>query len=470
MAVATPSRSVSKAAALSIGRDMLAGIRRRKLLDAAFALLGLLLVTGSLSVLVLLFGQLVRDGSKRLVSGHLVNPNGFAPAIRDLVGTLKREGEGEPAQWILQRDSYTIVSATTILNEEQLRSLAGKPVIVSGDLPAPGQTKMEATTIEPADAPRPERFSRDNVHGTLRQQRAGWAVEPAPLPVDFGDAKANPETLAGTHVAITIGLSKSLPLEAKSLRPLVFQGFFNSMPSREPERAGIKSAIVGSLLVVSVTMILAVPLGVAAGVWLEEYGRKNWFTALIEINIANLAGVPSIVWGLMALGLLVYGFGFGRSIQTAGITLGLLVLPIVIIATREAIRSIPIHIREASYACGASKWQTVRYHVLPYSLSGILTGSIIGLSRAIGETAPLITIGAMTYIAYLPEFSWSNPFGWLRSGFTVLPIQMFNWVSRPDVAFQENAAAAGIILLGLTLSMNAAAIALRYRLRRRIKW
>jgi phosphate transport system permease protein len=242
------------------------------------------------------------------------------------------------------------------------------------------------------------------------------------------------------------------------------------MPSREPERAGIKSALVGSILVICVTMILAVPLGVAAGIWLEEYGRKNWFTALIEINIANLAGVPSIVWGLMALGLLVYHFNFGRSIQTAGITLGLLVLPIVIMSTREAIRAIPIHIREASYACGASKWQTVRYHILPYSLSGILTGTIIGLSRAIGETAPLITIGALTYIAFLPEFSWSNPFAWLGSGFTVVPIQMFNWISRPDTAFQANAAAAGIILLGLTLTMNAGAIALRYRLRKRITW
>jgi phosphate transport system permease protein len=172
----------------------------------------------------------------------------------------------------------------------------------------------------------------------------------------------------------------------------------------------------------------------------------------------------------MALGSLVYYFDLGRSIQTAGITLALLVLPIVITATREAIRAIPAHIREASYACGASKWQTVRYHILPYSLGGILTGSIVGLSRAIGETAPLITIGALTYIAFLPEFSMSAPFAWLRSGFTVLPIQMFNWISRPDAAFRANAAAAGVILLALTLSMNATAIALRYRIRKHIKW
>ncbi len=242
------------------------------------------------------------------------------------------------------------------------------------------------------------------------------------------------------------------------------------MPSRDAHRAGVKSAMVGSLLVIVVTMLLAVPLGIAAGVWLEEYGRKNLLTALIEINIANLAGVPSIIWGLMALGILVYYFHFGRSVFTAGITLGLLVLPIVITATREAIRAIPVHVREASFACGATKWQTVKYHVLPYSFGGILTGSIIGLSRAIGETAPLITIGALTYVAFLPDFSWSRPFAWLHSGFTVLPIQMFNWISRPDQAFHANAAAAGVLLLVLTLGLNAVAVALRYRVRKSIQW
>jgi phosphate transport system permease protein len=240
----------------------------------------------------------------------------------------------------------------------------------------------------------------------------------------------------------------------RAVEKLVPQGFFNSMPSRSWARAGIKSALVGSVLVVGVTMLLALPLGIMAGV----------------INIANLAGVPSIIWGLMALGLFVYAFGIGRNILTAGMTLGLLVLPIVIMATRESIRAIPGSIREASYACGASKWQTTRFHIIPYSLGGILTGAIIGLSRAIGETAPLITIGALTYVAFLPEFSWSNPFKWLQSEFTVLPIQMFNWTSRPDRRFHENAAAAGMVLLVLTLSMNAVAIVLRYRLRKKISW
>ena len=187
--------------------------------------------------------------------------------------------------------------------------------------------------------------------------------------------------------------------------------------------------------------------------------------------------MPSIIWGLMALGLFVYLFHLGHSVATAGLTLGLLVLPIVIIATREAIRSVPATIREASIALGATKWQTVRNHIIPYSMSGILTGSIIGLSRAIGETAPLITIGALTYIPFLPpppvqfepELS-VQPFAWLTSPFTVMPIQMFNWTSRPDPAFHRNAAAAGVVLVALTLAMNAVAIVLRYRLRKRIKW
>jgi phosphate transport system permease protein len=251
--------------------------------------------------------------------------------------------------------------------------------------------------------------------------------------------------------------------------------FFTNFPSRRPGQAGILSAWVGSTLVMVVTAIFAVPLGVAAGVYLEEYARKNWVTDLIEINITNLAGVPSIVYGLLALGLFVYQFGFGQSILSAGLTLALLILPIVIVATREAIRSIPQAIREGSYACGATQWQTVRYHILPYSSAGILTGIIIGMARAIGETAPIITIGALTFIAFLPPspVQAAPPFlsfEWLLSPFTVMPIQMFNWTSRPEAAFQVNAAAAGFVLVCMTLAMNGAAIWLRYRLRRNIKW
>jgi phosphate transport system permease protein len=251
--------------------------------------------------------------------------------------------------------------------------------------------------------------------------------------------------------------------------------FFTSFPSRRAAQAGILSAWVGSTLVMVVTAFFAVPLGVAAGVYLEEYARKNWVTDLIEINITNLAGVPSIVYGLLALGLFVYQFGLGQSILSAGLTLALLILPVVIVATREAIRSIPQVIREGSYALGATRWQTVRYHILPYSSAGILTGIIIGMARAIGETAPIITIGALTFIAFLPPapVKAEPPFvslDWVMSPFTVMPIQMFNWTSRPEAAFQDNAAAAGFVLVFMTLAMNGLAIWLRYRLRRNIKW
>jgi phosphate transport system permease protein len=251
--------------------------------------------------------------------------------------------------------------------------------------------------------------------------------------------------------------------------------FFTQFPSRRAGQAGILSAWVGTTLVMVVTAAVAVPLGIAAGVYLEEYAPKNWVTDIIEINITNLAGVPSIVYGLLALGLFVYAFGLGQSIRTAGLTLALLILPVVIVATREAIRSIPGMIREGAYAVGATQWQTTKDHIIPYSLPGILTGVIIGMSRAIGETAPIITIGALTVIAFLPpspvtaEFPFLS-FEWLKAPFTVMPIQMFNWTSRPDEAFHANAAAAGTILVFMTLAMNGLAIWLRYRLRKNIKW
>lgn len=251
--------------------------------------------------------------------------------------------------------------------------------------------------------------------------------------------------------------------------------FFVNFPSRFASRAGILSAWVGSLLVILVTAAVGVPLGVAAAIYLEEYARRNIFTNIIEINVSNLAGVPSIVYGLLALGLFVYGLGTGRSIFTAGFTLALLILPIVIVATREAIRAVPQALREGALALGATKWQVTRDHVLPAALPGVLTGVIIGVSRALGETAPLITIGALTFIAFLPTppISTQPPFlsfQWLWDSFTVLPIQAFNWISRPGVDFHANAAAACLVLLLLTLGLNAAAIYLRYRLRKKLQW
>lgn len=257
--------------------------------------------------------------------------------------------------------------------------------------------------------------------------------------------------------------------------PRLDADFFTNFPSRRAGQAGILSAWVGTTLVMLVTAIAAVPLGVAAGVYLEEYAPKNWITDIIEINITNLAGVPSIVYGLLALGLFVYQFGLGQSILSAGLTLALLILPVVIVATRESIRAIPQIIREGSYACGATTWQTVRDHILPYSSAGILTGVIIGMARAIGETAPIITIGALTFIAFLPPVPGTGDppaglFDWVLAPFTVMPIQMFNWTSRPEAEFQINAAAAGFVLVLMTLMMNALAIWLRYRLRKNIKW
>ena len=277
-----------------------------------------------------------------------------------------------------------------------------------------------------------------------------------------------------TAIALLTLMAAFLDLLIDGL-PRLSVDFLTSFPSRRAEQAGILSAWVGSALVMLVTMVTAVPLGVGAAIYLEEYSKKNWLTDIIEINVTNLAGVPSIVYGLLALGLFVYQFGFGQSVLSAGLTLGLLILPIVIVATREALRAVPGHMREAAYALGATRWQMISGHLLPYSMGGIMTGVIIGMARAIGETAPIITIGALTFIAFLPEspITGAPPFinfDWLWAQFTVLPIQMFNWVSRPDRAFQLNAAAAGVILLMMTLAMNACAIYIRYQVRKKIKW
>jgi phosphate transport system permease protein len=250
--------------------------------------------------------------------------------------------------------------------------------------------------------------------------------------------------------------------------------FLTSFPSRRAGSAGILSAWVGTTLVMITTAFLAIPLGVGAGVYLEEYAPKNALSDIIEINVSNLAGVPSIIYGLLALGLFVYGLNMGQTILVAGLVLALLILPVVIVATREAVRAVPSGLRESAVGIGCNPWQAVWSYVLPSARPGILTGAIVGLSRAIGETAPIITIGALTFIAFLPPapVQASPPFlnfDWLNSPFTVMPIQMFNWVSRPQEAFHVNAAATGVLLLAMTLAMNGLAIYLRYRLRRNLK-
>jgi phosphate transport system permease protein len=238
--------------------------------------------------------------------------------------------------------------------------------------------------------------------------------------------------------------------------------FLTSFPSRFPNQAGILAAIVGSLWILGLTALFAVPTGIAAALWLEEYASRSWISRVIEVNISNLAGVPSIIYGLLGLGIFVRMLALDRSIISGALTMALLVLPIIIINGREAIRAIPSSQREAAYALGATKSQVVGRVVLPMSLPGILTGVILALSRAIGETAPLITIGALTFVAFVPE----GP----RDPFTVLPIQIFNWVSRPQPAFHDIAASGIIVLLVVLLSMNALAVILRDRARRNVQW
>ncbi len=236
--------------------------------------------------------------------------------------------------------------------------------------------------------------------------------------------------------------------------------FIRGYPSRRAANAGIWHALTGSIFVILVTAALAVPIGVAAAIYLEEYGTRSVVARLIEINITNLAAVPSIIYGLLGLGLFVRTLGLGRSVLAGGATLALLVLPVVILSTREALRAVPKSLREGSYALGATKWQTIWYQVLPVAMPGILTGLILALSRAIGETAPLITIGAVTFVTFAPDSVWST--------FTVLPIQIFNWVSRPQVEFRENAAAGILVLLVLLLTMNAAAVWARDRYQKKL--
>lgn len=235
--------------------------------------------------------------------------------------------------------------------------------------------------------------------------------------------------------------------------------FLASFPSRIAERAGIKSALFGSLWILMITGPVSFMLGVGTAIYLEEYAKQGWLNRLIQTNISNLAGVPSIVYGILGLAIFVRFFQLERSVLSGALTMSLLVLPIIVVAAQEAIRAVPNSLREASYALGASRWQTVRRVVLPSAMSGLLTGTILALSRAIGETAPLIMIGALAFVPFIP----SSPF----DSFTVLPIQIFSWISRPQAEFHAIAAAGIIVLLVVLLSMNALAVYLRNKYERR---
>lgn len=237
--------------------------------------------------------------------------------------------------------------------------------------------------------------------------------------------------------------------------------FITSFPSRFPEKAGILPAIYGTVYLMIITALFAIPTGIAAAIFLEEYAKKSKFLSLIQINIYNLAGIPSIVYGILGLTVFVRWLNLGRSLLAGGLTMGLLVLPVVIVTAQEAIRAVPESLRHAAYALGATKWQTVRYVVLPSALPGMLTGMILALSRAIGETAPLIPIGALTFIRTIPR----SPLDL----FTVLPIQIYNWTSRPQDDFRAIAAAGIVVLLAVLICMNSAAIFLRNKYQGRTK-
>jgi phosphate transport system permease protein len=237
--------------------------------------------------------------------------------------------------------------------------------------------------------------------------------------------------------------------------------FLTDLPSRKAEKSGIYTALMGSIWILLLTAVIAFPVGVAAGIYLEEYGQHNKLAGLLEINISNLAGVPSIIYGLLGLEVFVRMMGLGASVLAGSLTLSLLILPIIIVATREAIKAVPSSIKDASYALGASKWQTIWNQTLPAASGGILTGVILALSRAVGETAPLIVVGALAYVPFAPQSPMDE--------FSVLPIQIFNWISRPQQGFIENAAAAIIILLLITFVMNGIAVYFRNKWQKKLR-
>jgi phosphate transport system permease protein len=270
--------------------------------------------------------------------------------------------------------------------------------------------------------------------------------------------KQNIFTVAGIS-SIVIGLGVLLVLIIDVLikgTGYLTWDFLTNFDSRFADRAGILAALVGTAYLMLFTLLIALPIGVATAIYLEEYAPDNWFTQFIQVNIGNLAGIPAIIYGLLGLQVFVRFFGLGRSVIAGSLTMALLVLPIVIVASREAIRAVSPSLRDASYALGSTKWQTIWHHVLPQSVAGILTGNILAASRAIGEAAPLITIGALTFVPFVPE----NPL----DRFTVMPIQIFNWTSKPQEEFQNVASAGIILLLIVLLTMNAIAIYFRQRL------
>lgn len=260
-------------------------------------------------------------------------------------------------------------------------------------------------------------------------------------------------------VAALVGLLISVVVEGA---PWLSTTLLTEFASRKPELAGILGALIGSLWLIMLTTLICVPIGVGAAVYLEEYAANSWWKRLIQLNIANLAGVPSIVYGILGLGLFVRTMGLGRTVIAGALTLTLVVLPIVILAAQEALRAVPPTIRQASYALGATKWQTVWHQVLPAALPGVMTGVILAIARALGEAAPLVAIGAATFVAFVPYS--------VRDEFSALPLQIYDWASRPQAEFHGLASAAIVVLLVVLVLMNAGAVYVRLKYGRRIKW
>ncbi len=313
--------------------------------------------------------------------------------------------------------------------------------------------------------------------------------EPLPVPAEAGGLSALPGQAPGgddlelasvsrsgrrrTEALFTAAciLALAIPLLALAILfggaliealPQLSFGFLIRFPSHQADQAGILPGLAGSAILMLLTAAMAIPLGIGAAIYLEEYARPGRLTRLIELNISNLAGVPSVIYGLLGLELFVRVLALGRSLLAGAATLAMLLLPMVILASREALRTVPLGVREAGFALGADRWRTLRQVVLPMCLPGMLTGVILSLARAIGETAPLIAIGALAYVGFLPES--------LLDGFTALPVQIFTWVMRPQAAFRANASAAIVVLMLLMLLFNASAIWLRARLQRRYNW
>ncbi len=263
---------------------------------------------------------------------------------------------------------------------------------------------------------------------------------------------------------LALGLLIYQVLDAGLLR--VDTAFLTDLPSRFAKKAGFNPAIVGSIWVIGLTGVLTVPVGIGAAIYLELYAPDNWLRRIIQINIANLAGVPSIIYGILGLALFVRFLDLGRSVAAGALTMSLLVLPIVIIASQEALRAVPTSLRDGALALGATRWQTIRGQILPVAFPGMMTGVILALSRAMGETAPLIMIGAFQYVPFTPGFSLDS----LGSAFTVMPVQIYAWAARPQQDFQATAAAGIVVLLVVLLAMNSVAIVLRNRYQRKVRW